>query len=90
VFCVCHWFPKWGARDVPWGCGKKINRIGLAPIKCTYIVFIGYIHIYKFISNYLQVYRLILGCMIIIFTTISVQKLWRPLICVTRSNLIVP
>jgi hypothetical protein len=35
--CVDEWSPNWGARDVAWGCGKKINHAGLAPIKCIYI-----------------------------------------------------
>jgi hypothetical protein len=27
-----QWSPGWGGRDVPWGCGKKINHVGQAPI----------------------------------------------------------
>jgi hypothetical protein len=30
--CPVQWSEKWGARDVPWWCRKKINQAGLASI----------------------------------------------------------
>jgi hypothetical protein len=38
IFCMLAGSLEWGAsilgaiRSVPWGCGRKINHIGLAPI----------------------------------------------------------
>jgi hypothetical protein len=33
-FHIEQWFQKWCEGDYPWGCGKKINHVGLAPISC--------------------------------------------------------